>query len=85
MGLKPEQYWSDDRKALLIAQIVNGDISVKEACRKYGLSLSQIKEWVDVYRYSARYAQLSHVLKRQGIEATDLDSAEFHGNLGDIA
>ena len=87
MGLKPEQYWGDDRKALLIAQIVNGDISVKEACRQYGLSLNHIKEWVDLYRYSARHAlddQLTDILKRQGIETTDLDSAEFYGNLGDI-
>lgn len=87
MGLKPEQYWSDDRKALLIAQIVNGEISAKEACRQYGLSLNHIKEWVYVYRYSARHAlddQLTHILSREGIETADLDSAEFYGNVGDM-
>lgn len=79
--------WTDAQKASLVARILSGELTVKAACERHSLSPERIRDWVMTYRRSAREAldvQLSQALARQGMDADDLNAAEFSGPLTDI-
>jgi transposase-like protein len=41
--------WTAQRKAAIILDVLKGKISVPEACRKYGFTQGEFREWVDEY------------------------------------
>ena len=79
--------WSDAEKAALVQQIVSGGVSIAQACREYGLTADQLKDWVCVFRRSVREAldqQLRSTLSLQGLDVEELSRPEFSGNLSDL-
>jgi transposase-like protein len=84
----PQQEWDDARKSALVAQIVNAQLSIKDACERYGLNAAKVQEWLRLFRRSALLAfdeQLKQALINQGADADDLSAAEFTGTLDDIS
>ena len=39
------QRWTAKRRAALVRRVLKGAISVREAARKYGLTVAELKEW----------------------------------------
>jgi hypothetical protein len=81
------QTWDDARKSTLVAQIVSGKLSVKEACERHGLSPETIQDWVRVFRRTTLQALDEHLRQTfliQGADAASLGSAEYTGTLADI-
>lgn len=80
--------WTATQRSALVTRILNGELTVKDACQRHSLSADQIREWMLLYRRQARQAidaQLTQVFARQGIDASDLHAAEFTGSIGEIA
>ena len=48
---EPEKFerWTAQRKAAIILEVLKGKISVPEACRKYGFTQHEVREWADEY------------------------------------
>lgn len=83
----PSPQWSDSQKSALVQQIIVGELSLQQACSRYGLTTEQLKEWVCVFRRSVRQAldhQLRSTLSVQGLEIEELSRAEFSGSLADM-
>jgi hypothetical protein len=81
------QTWDDARKSGLVAQIVSGKLSVKDACARHGLSSETIQDWVRVFRRTTLQALDDHLRQTfliQGADAASLGSAEYTGTLADI-
>ena len=81
------QTWDDARKSALVAQIVSGKLSVKDACARHGLSPEAIQDWVRVFRRTTLQALDDHLRQTfliQGADAASLGSAEYTGTLADI-
>lgn len=81
------QTWDDARKSALVAQIVSGKLSVKDACARNGLSPETIQDWVRVFRRTTLQALDEHLRQTfliQGADAASLGSAEYTGTLADI-
>jgi uncharacterized protein DUF4388/transposase len=81
------QSWDDARKSALVAQIVSGKLSVKDACERHGLSPETIQNWVRVFRRTTLQALDDHLRQTfliQGADAASLGSAEYTGTLADI-
>ena len=51
---EPEKFerWTAQRKAAIILEVLKGKISVPEACRKYGFTQGEFREWADEYHRS---------------------------------
>ncbi len=82
------QDWDDGRKAALVAQIVNAQLSIRDACERHGLSSEQVQEWLRLFRRSALLAfdeRLTQTLVNQGANADDFSAAHFSGTLDDIS
>ena len=41
--------WTAQRKAAIIVDVLKGKISVPEACRKYGFTQGEYREWADEF------------------------------------
>lgn len=48
---EPEAFgrWTAQRKAAIILEVLKGGISVPEACRKYGFTQGEFRQWADEY------------------------------------
>jgi hypothetical protein len=80
--------WDDARKSELVARVVAGTLSIRQACDRHGLSPERIRDWVMVFRRSALQAfddHLRETLVSQGLDADSLAAVAFNGTLDDIA
>jgi transposase-like protein len=41
--------WTAQRKAAIILEVLKGQISVPEACRKHGITQGEFRDWADEY------------------------------------
>jgi transposase-like protein len=76
------------RKAALIAQIVEAQLTVEMVCERYGLSTDEVQDWLRAFRRSTLLAfdsQLTETLVRQGADPTVLAAAEFTGRLNEVS
>jgi sulfatase modifying factor 1 len=83
----PASAWNDSQKAALVQQIVSGDLTLERACAEYSLSVTEIKDWVCIFRRSVRQAldrQLRSTLSLQGLDVEQLTRPEFSGDLADL-
>ena len=48
---EPEKFerWTGQRKAAIILEVLKGQISVPEACRKHGITQGEFRAWADEY------------------------------------
>ena len=48
---EPEKFerWTAQRKAAIILEVLKGQISVPEACRKHGVTQGEFRAWADEY------------------------------------
>ncbi len=48
---EPEKFerWTAQRKAAIILEVLKGQISVPEACRKHGITQGEFCDWADEY------------------------------------
>jgi transposase-like protein len=65
---EPEKFerWTAQRKAAIIHEVLKGQISVPEACRKYGFTQHEFREWADEYHRGGLDALK---VNKQGLEA----------------
>jgi formylglycine-generating enzyme required for sulfatase activity/transposase-like protein len=79
---------ANERKLELVERILRGQLSLQEACSKHGLSGSELKEWMRLYRREARRVldeRVRAALSTEGMELEDIESAEFSGNVETLA
>lgn len=84
----PPTHWTDAQKAALVQQIIAGGLSLQQACTAYGLSTDELKDWVRIFRRSARVAldqQLRSTFSIRGLDLDDLSRAELSGSLAEIS
>ncbi|HKO92027.1 MAG TPA: DUF4388 domain-containing protein, partial [Polyangiaceae bacterium] len=85
---RPGDAWDEARKSAIVTQIATGQLSVEAACRRYGLELGELQDWLRAYRRSQLLAydeRLQQTLVRQGADAAALAPAEFTGTLQDLS
>lgn len=58
--------WTAQRKAAIILDVLKGKISVPEACRKYGFTQGEFRQWADEYHRSGVEGLK---VNRKGLEA----------------
>jgi len=58
--------WTAQRKAAIILEVLKGQISVPEACRKYGFTQGEYRQWADEF-YRGGVEALK--VNKKGIEA----------------
>lgn len=78
----------DDRKLELVERILRGQLTLQEACARHGVSGTELKEWVRLYRREARRVlddRVRAALSTQGMGLEDLESAEFSGSVETLA
>ena len=65
---EPEKFerWTAQRKATIILEVLKGQISVPEACRKYGFTQGEFRQWTDEYHRAGVDALK---VNRKGLEA----------------
>lgn len=65
---EPEKFerWTAQRKATIILEVLKGQISVPEACRKYGFTQGEFRQWADEYHRAGVDALK---VNRKGLEA----------------
>lgn len=65
---EPEKFerWTAQRKAAIILEVLKGQISVPEACRKYGFTQNECRQWADEYHRAGVDALK---VNRKGLEA----------------
>jgi transposase-like protein len=79
---------SDEQKAALVAQILRGELSPRDACERQGISELELRHWVRAYTRVARRAvddQVATALAAQGLDVDELPATEFSGNLEEMA
>jgi hypothetical protein len=79
---------TDEQKAALVERILRGELTPAQVRADQGLSESELRQWVRVYRREARRVideQLTAALCAQGLEVDDLPATEFSGTLDSIA
>jgi transposase-like protein len=79
---------SDEQKAALVAQILRGELSPREACERQGISELELRQWVRAYTRVARRAvddQVASALAAQGLDVDELPATEFSGSLEEMA
>jgi transposase-like protein/predicted RNA-binding protein YlxR (DUF448 family) len=80
--------WDETRRSALVTQIARAELSVEEACERYGLGPDLIQDWLRGFRRSALLAfdeRLKQTLIRQGADSTVLAPAEFSGTLRELS
>src|SRR4051812_28913604 len=78
----------DDRKLELVERILRGQLTLQQACAKYGVSSAELKEWVRLYRREARRVldeRVRAALSTHGMDPDELESAEFSGSVETLA
>jgi formylglycine-generating enzyme required for sulfatase activity/transposase-like protein len=88
MGRETPRPFSDEQKSALVGRIIRGEFTPAQACERHGLSPADLKDWVRVYRREARRAvddRVKMALSTQGMDVDDLATAEFSGNVEDMA
>jgi transposase-like protein len=76
------------RKAALVAQIAETQLTVEMVCERYGLSPDEVQDWLRAFRRSALLAfdsRLTETLVGQGADPTVLTAAEFTGRLNEVS
>ncbi len=58
--------WTAQRKAAIIVDVLKGKISVPEACRRYGFTQGEYREWADEFMRGGVEALK---INRRGLEA----------------
>jgi transposase-like protein len=58
--------WTAQRKAAIILEVLKGQISVPEACRKHGVTQGEFREWADEYH---RVGVDALKVNKKGLEA----------------
>ena len=58
--------WTAQRKAAIIVDVLKGMISVPEACRKYGITQGEYREWADEFMRGGIEAPK---INKKGLEA----------------
>ncbi|MEO8178446.1 MAG: DUF4388 domain-containing protein, partial [Deltaproteobacteria bacterium] len=79
----------DERlRADIVGQVARGTLRIQDACTRYQLSRECIVEWLAAFRRASLTAfdeQLRRTLADQGVEVSALASAEFQGDLAELA
>jgi hypothetical protein len=79
--------WDEASQAALVAQILNGESSLRGACERHGLSAETVRDWVPVYRQKTLQAldeRLEQTFVVRGASAIRAGGAAYTGTLGDI-
>ena len=63
---KPFERWTAQHKAAVIIEVMKGQLSVPEACRRYGITQGEYRKWFDEF-YRGGVDALK--LNRKGVEA----------------
>ena len=63
---KPFERWTAPHKAAVILEVLKGQLSVPEACRKYGITQGEYRKWFEEYHRGGVDALK---LNRKGLEA----------------
>lgn len=50
-GSEPIERWTAKRRVTLVARVLNGETSVAEEARQYGLTVADVEEWKKRLRY----------------------------------
>ncbi len=66
MSEKPFDRWTAQHKAAVIVEVMKGQLSVPEVCRKYDITQGEYRKWFDEF-YRGGVDALK--LNRKGIEA----------------
>jgi hypothetical protein len=81
-------YWGDARAWELLAQVVDGKLSVQAMCDRHRLRREDVHDWLRGFHRSALLAfdeQLRHALIRQGAAPEALGGPELTVSLADIS
>ena len=81
-------YWGDARAWELLAQVVDGKLSVQAACERHRMRHEDAQEWLRGFHRSALLAfddQLRRALIRQGARPETLGGPELSVSLADIS
>jgi formylglycine-generating enzyme required for sulfatase activity/transposase-like protein len=84
----PQDQLSDEQKSALVECIIRGKLTPQQACQRHGLSSTDLKDWVRIYRREARRAfddRVKTALSTHGMDVDDLSPAEFSGNVEEMA
>jgi formylglycine-generating enzyme required for sulfatase activity/transposase-like protein len=84
----PQDLLSDEQKSALVECIIRGKLTPQQACQRHGLSSTDLKDWVRIYRREARRAfddRVKTALSTHGMDVDDLSPAEFSGNVEEMA
>jgi sulfatase modifying factor 1 len=84
----PPQTPDDEQKSALVEAIIRGKLTPQQARERHNLSSSDLKDWIRIYRREARRAfddRVKTALSTQGMDVDDLSSAEFSGNIEEMA
>jgi hypothetical protein len=81
-------YWGDARAWELLAQVVDGKLSVQAACERHRMRNEDVQEWLRGFHRSALIAfddQLRRALIRQGATPETLGGPELSVSLADVS
>lgn len=81
-------YWGDARAWELLAQVVDGKLSVQAACERHRMRNEDVQEWLRGFHRSALIAfddQLRRALIRQGATPEALGGPELSVSLADVS
>jgi hypothetical protein len=81
-------YWGDARAWELLAQVVDGKLSVQAACERHRMRNEDVQEWLRGFHRSALLAfddQLRRALIRQGAAPEALGGPELSVSLADVS
>ena len=81
-------YWGDARAWELLAQVVDGKLSVQAACERHKMRSEDVQEWLRGFHRSALIAfddQLRRALIRQGATPDAFGGPELSVSLADIS
>jgi transposase-like protein len=72
----------------IVARLLRGELGMREACERYGLTPECIGDWVRDFRRSTLKAFDEHVratLSRQGVDMAGFAATELTGSLDEVA
>lgn len=78
----------DALRSEIVARLLRGELGLREACERHGLTPECIGDWVRDFRRSTLKAFDEHVratLSRQGVDLAGFSAAELTGTLEEVA
>jgi hypothetical protein len=78
----------DALRSEVVTRLLRGDLGMREACDRYGLTPEDIGDWVRDFRRSTLKTFDEHVratLSRQGVDMAAFSGTELTGTLGEVA